>query len=100
MDHFERAHIFNGIFDESLLPLNSIRIARERVRRVVSGDANGVFNKEELRIKPEKPNVQRAGGTGQVSINHVKLGAGQGGQDVAATENFCISSKSGILPTQ
>ena len=51
-------------------------------------------------IKPEKPYVQWASGTGQVSINHVKLGARQGGQDVAATANFCISPKSSILPTQ
>ena len=42
-----RAHIFNGIFDESLFPLNSIRITRERVRRVVSGDKYEVFNNEE-----------------------------------------------------
>ena len=30
------AHIFNGIFNESLFPLNSVRITGERVRRVVS----------------------------------------------------------------
>ena len=42
-------------------------------------------------LKPEQPNVETTSGTDQLSlIRHIKLVARQRGQDVAATECFCI----------
>ena len=42
-------------------------------------------------LKPEQPNVETTSGTDQLPlIRHIKLVAGQRGQDVAATECFCI----------
>ena len=83
------AHIFDCIFNETLFPLHSVRITRKGVGRVVSG--NFVYQNilSCCFLKPEQPNVEATSGTDQLPlIRHIKLVAGQRGQDVAATECF------------
>ena len=100
---WQKAYIFNGIFNESLFPLNSVRITGERVRRVVSeGNTNVLKQKKDwlwrrtwvARCWDSQWRLSDSHRPYQTCSQTMKPGCRRD------WKLFCISSQSWLLPTQ